>query len=666
MPNAVERRCTIVRTRSIALQFRLLRVHHSVRRVWLGKQLQQLSFRFVLLFLAFGVLVVIAPVSIIVAGQQGQASGGEMTNAAPQAAVFDTQHRPITAGGLVKTGPIAFLDVTEKAGLSKWRNVTGTPEKRMIIEAKGSGVCLIDYDNDGWLDIYLVNGSTLDALAGKARSPHAGLFRNNHDGTFTDVTASAHVANDRWGTGCVVGDYDNDGWPDLYVTNVGASRLYHNNQNGTFTDVAEQAGVALDEGSSDKAIDHTGATFGDYDGDGHLDLFVAGYIDLDLKNAQISGSRRPGYNFCQYRGVAVMCGPRGLTGGRDHLFHNNGDGTFTDVSRKLAVDGPGGYYGLDALFADVNGDGKPDLMVANDSTPNYLYINSGKGTFRDESYQSGFALNGDGREAANMGLAVGDYDNTGHLSVVSTTFSDDYAILFRNDGRGAFADVSYQTGIAEPSIPFVKFGDGFLDYDNDGWKDLLIVNGNVYPQVDEHPEWGQSYAQRPLLYHNAGNGKFDLVPAVEGTGLAVVTVGRGAAFGDLFNDGKIDVVINSMDGVPVLLRNVNSDHHHWVEMKLVGGPKSPRDAVGATVYLTGNGVHQRGDVLSGGSYLSSNDMRVHFGLSNSDKVDQIEIHWPSGRVEKLTLPLVDHIYTIAEGKGIVGAICQEQHCEAAH
>ena len=607
---------------------------------------------------------ILASLPVIAGGQQGQASGGEMTSAGPQTAVFDTQRRPITAGGFVKTGPVIFMDATETAGLSHWRNVTGGADKRVIIEAKGSGVCLLDYDDDGWLDIYLVNGSTLDAMAGKTPSPHAALFHNNHDGTFTDVTARAGVANDRWGTGCVVGDYDNDGWPDLYVTNVGASRLYHNNHDGTFTDVAVKAGVALDEGSSALAIDHTGATFGDYDGDGNLDLFVAGYIRLDMSNASLSQSSAAG--FCQYRGVQVMCGPRGLTGGRDHLFRNNGDGTFTDVSRKLGVDGPNGYYGLDALFADVNNDGKPDIIVANDSTPNYLYINRGNGTFSDESYQSGFALNGDGREAANMGLAVGDYENAGHLSVVSTTFSDDYPILFRNNGRGAFVDVSYQSGIAEPAIPFVKFGDGFLDYDNDGWKDLLIVNGHVYPQVDQHPEWGQSYAQRPLLFHNSGNGKFELVPAAEGTGLAAVTVGRGAAFGDLFNDGKIDVVINSMDGSPVLLRNVNPDHHHWVEMKLIGGPKSPRDAVGATVYVTANGMRERGDVLSGGSYLSSNDMRVHFGLGNSDTIDQVEIHWPSGAVERLGLPHVDRIYTITEDKGITGAISDGKRCDPLH
>jgi enediyne biosynthesis protein E4 len=599
------------------------------------------------------------------ASQQGQASGGEMTNASPHSAVFDAQHRPITAGGFAKTGPRVFEDITAPSGLSKWRNTTGSPDKQVIIEAKGSGVCLLDYDNDGWLDIYLVNGSTPDAIAGKAPSPHAALFRNNHDDTFTDVTESADVSNERWGTGCVIGDYNNDGWPDIYVTNVGASRLYRNNHNGTFSDVATQTGVALDEGSNNR-MDHTGATFGDYDGDGNLDLFVTGYIEIGANDAVLSGSKIAGYNFCQYRDVKVMCGPRGLNGGRDHLLHNNGDGTFTDVSKKLGVDGPSGYYGLDALFADVNNDGKPDILVANDSTPNYLYINKGNGTFKDESYESGFALNGDGREAANMGLAVGDYENNGRLSVVSTTFSDDFPILFQNNGKGTFTDVSYQSGIAAASIPFVKFGDGFLDYDNDGWKDLLIVNGHVYPQVDQHPEWGQSYAQRPLLYHNLGNGRFELVPAVEGTGLAVVTVGRGAAFGDLFNDGKIDAVINSMDGSPVLLRNAYPDHHHWVELKLIGGPKSPRDAVGATVYLTANGIRQRGDVLSGGSYISSNDMRVHFGLGDADKVDQLEIHWPSGSVEKIKLPFVDRIYDITEDHGVTGAMCQGKPCITVH
>ncbi len=571
-----------------------------------------------------------------------------MATAAPQKAQFDNLHRPITAGGFVKDGPVIFQNVAEAAGLTRWHHTAGTPEKKLILDAKGPGVCLFDYDNDGWLDIYLVNGSTYDALAGKATPPHAALFHNNHDGTFTEVAAKAGVANDRWGYGCAVGDFDNDGWPDLYVSNYGKNRLYRNNHDGTFTDVAEAAGVTVGAWS-------TGATFGDYDGDGRLDLFVAGYAQIDLANPPYSGSKAVSFTNCVYRGVPVMCGPRGLKGEHDHLFHNNGDGTFTDVGKTLGVDDPNGYYGLGALFADVNGDGKPDLIVADDSSPNYLYINKGDGTFQNESYEDGFALNGNGREAANMGIAAGDYENNGHLSIVTTTFADDYNILFQNDGTGYFTDVSYQAKLAESSIPFVGFADGFLDFDNDGWKDLMIINGHVYPEVDRHPEWGASYAQRPLLYRNLHNGTFSLVPAVEGSGLSVIIVGRGAAFGDIFNDGKMDVVINTMDGVPVLLRNVNSDCHNWVELKLTGGARSPRDAVGATVYLQANGMRQRGDVLSGGSYLSSNDPRVHFGLGDAAEAGTAEIHWPSGTIETIKLPAVNRIYSISEGQGITDA-----------
>jgi hypothetical protein len=584
-----------------------------------------------------------------------QQSQDGMANAGPHKAEFDSEHRPITAGGFVKTGPVIFQDVAQAAGLTGWHHTAGTPAKRLILEAKGPGVCLLDYDNDGWLDIYLVNGSTYNALEGKEAPPQAALFHNNHDGTFTNVTKTAGVANDRWGYGCAVGDYDNDGWPDIYVTNNGNNRLYRNNHNGTFTDVAEKALVTVGTWS-------TGATFGDYDGDGRLDLFVDGYAKIDLANPPIAGTKAVGYAACQFRGAPVMCGPRGLPGEHDHLFHNHGDGTFTDVSKKLGVDDPAGFFGLASLFVDVNNDGKVDLLVANDTSPNYLYMNKGDGTFEDQSYLSGYALNKDGREIANMGIAAGDYENNGHLSIVNTSFGDDYVVLFQNDGTGSFTDVSYQAGLAQASIPFVKFADGFLDYDNDGWLDLLIVNGHVYPEVDQHPEWGTSYAERPLLYHNLKNGKFDVVPAVEGTGLAVVAVGRGAAFGDIFNDGKIDVVINNMDGVPTLLRNVNPDHHRWVELRLVGGPKSPRDAVGATVYLQADGIRQREDVLSGGSYLSSNDMRVHFGLGDATDAGTAEIHWPSGAKEKVKLPAVDRIYTITEGRGITSALCGGEAC----
>jgi hypothetical protein len=565
---------------------------------------------------------------------------------------FDAQHRPVTAGGTVKTGPVIFQNIAAQAGLASWHNQTGGSEKKLIIEAKGSGVCLIDYDRDGWLDIYLVNGSTFTAQEGKAPAPHAALFRNNHDGTFTDVTDKAGVTNGRWGLGCAVGDYDNDGWPDLFVTNLGANRLYHNKRDGTFEDVAAKAGVELKGDSADVVVDHTGATFGDYDGDGRLDLFVAGYVIYDFKHPPLAGSSSVKSLTCQYRAVDVMCGPRGLKGAEDHLFHNNGDGTFTDVTKKAGVLDANLYYGLGTVFVDVNNDGKVDLVVANDSTPNYLYINNGDGTFQDASYTSGYAVNEAGREVANMGIAVGDYENNGHLDLANTTFSDDYFVVFRNEGTGTFEDVSYPVGVAEATIPFVGFGDGFLDYDNDGWKDLLFINGHVYPGVDKQPDWGMSYAQRPLLFRNLANGKFEVVPAVEGTGLAETAVGRGAAFGDLFNDGKIDVVINNLDGPPLLLRNVNPDHHHWIELNLVGGPKSPCDAVGATAYVIANGMRQRADVISGASYLSSSDMRLHFGLGDAAKVDAVEIHWPSGAVETVKPAGVDAIYTVQESKGV--------------
>jgi enediyne biosynthesis protein E4 len=573
------------------------------------------------------------------------------------APVLDSERRPITAGGFVKDGPVIFKDIAQQAGLTSWHHQMGTLEKKYILEATGSGVALLDYDNDGWLDIYMVNGSTYDALAGKSDPPHAALFHNNHDGTFTDVAAKAGVSNDRWGFGVAVGDYDNDGWPDIYVSNYGKNRLYHNNHDGTFTDVAEKAGVTLGNWS-------TGATFGDYDGDGKLDLFVPGYVHFNIEHPPIPGSAVVGYANCSFRGANTMCGPRGLEGEPDHLFHNNGDGTFTDVSEKAGVSDKDHYYGFTGVFVDLNNDGKVDLIVTNDSSPNYLYINNGDGTFEDQSFYSGFALNQNGLEQAGMGVAVGDYMNNGLLDLYTGTFSDDYKPLFRNKGDAAFTEISPRIGLAAPTYPFLTWATEFIDYDNDGWKDIFLVNGHVYPQVDQH-DWGTSYAQRPLLFHNINKGqKFEEIPPVLGTGLAEVIPGRGAAFGDLFNDGKIDVVINCMDHVPALMRNVNPDHHHWVGLKLIGGPKSPRDAVGATVYLTAGGLRQRADVLSGGSYESSNDQRPHFGLGDATSIDAVEIRWPSGLVEPVTLPSVDRFFVIEEGKGVIPGM-NDQSSKAA-
>jgi len=578
-----------------------------------------------------------------------------MGSGSPAASQPDKHQPPITASGIVKSGPVVFQDISAvgNSGLALWTHKMGTPAKNYIIETKGSGVGLIDYDNSGWLSIYLVNGSTVDALTGKETPPHAALFRNNHDGTFTDVAAQAGVTNDRWGTGVAIADFDNDGWPDIFVSNVGKNRLYRNNHNGTFTDVAEKAGVALGNWSS-------GATWGDYNGDGNLDLFVAGYLHWDWNDLPVSGQGGATNAFCTFRGEAVACGPRGLKGEPDHLFRNKGDGTFEDVSEKAGVADKAGYYGLGALFVDINNDGKIDLLVGNDSTPNYMYLNKGDGTFEDVSYASGFALNEAGRETASMGIAVGDYQNNGMLAIFDTTFSDDYKPFYRNEGDGNLTDISYQLGIAEVSVPFLSWGDAFLDYDNDGWRDLLMSDGHVYPQADKY-NWGTSWAQRPMLWRNLQGKRFENIPAVEGTGLADVIAGRGMAVGDLFNDGKLDAVINVIDGHPVFLKNVDPNKNHWLELKLLtaaippavskAADNGPRDAVGATVYVTANGMRQRGDVLSGGSYLSSNDPRPHFGLGPATKIDDIEVHWPSGKVEHFTAPGVDRIVTLTEGTG---------------
>ncbi|HYL65152.1 MAG TPA: CRTAC1 family protein [Candidatus Methylomirabilis sp.] len=579
------------------------------------------------------------------ATQSRRAQQSGVSTGAAYPAVKDALSRPITAGGFVDGAPIVYADITHAAGLDIFHHRMGTPQKSTILETPGSGVALLDYNNDGWLDIYLLNGSTFDALRGKEAPPRAMLLHNNHDGTFTDVTDKAGVANERWGFGVAVGDYDNDGWPDIYVSNFGKNRLYHNNHDGTFTDVAEKAGVTLGGWS-------TGATWGDYDHDGYLDLFVPGYVKFDVDHPPIAGHGGIPPGFCQFRGVDVMCGPRGLPGEHDHLFHNNGDGTFTDVSLKAGVSDPKGYYGFSSVFVDVDDDGWVDLAVANDSVPKFLYRNKHDGAFEDISYISGFALNDDGREQAAMGIGVGDYNHSGRIGFYITNFSDDYNTLYRSDGGGNFSDVTTSAGIAIPTIPFLGWGTAFLDYDNDGWLDLFAVNGHVYPLVDKY-DWGTTWAQRPLLFRNLGGKKFVEVPAATGSGLADVITGRGAAFGDLFNDGHIDVVINDIDSTPTLLRNVVKNGNHWVTFKLIGQGKSPRDAIGAKVFVTAGGFRQRGDVFSGGSYASSSDQRLHFGLGSATKIDKVEIRWPSGTNQEISVPGVDRIYTVVEGKGII-------------
>ncbi len=587
-------------------------------------------------------LLFLVPVAVVHgqhATETEQNSAGEAAGPA-HAAVKDEHQRPITAGGFLDGAPVVFRDVTKEAGLDKFHHRSGTLDKTTIIESPGSGVALLDFDNDGWLDIYLLNGSTVAALRGQEAPPRAMLFHNNHDGTFTDVTDKAGVANERWGFGVAVGDYDNDGWPDIYVANYGKNRLYHNNHDGTFTDVAEKAGVALGGWS-------TGPTWGDYDRDGLLDLFVPGYVKFDVDHPPREGK------LCQFRGMGVFCGPQGLPGEGDHLFHNNGDGTFTDVSVKAGVSDASGMYGLASVFVDVDDDGWPDLAVANDSVPSFLYRNRHDGTFEEIGVASGFALADDGHVQASMGIAIGDYNRDGKVDFYVSSFSDDYNSLYRNEGAGNFSEVAYRAGLGYPTIPFLSWGTGFLDFDNDGLLDIFVANGHVYPGVDQQ-DWGISYAERPQLFRNLDGSKFKEVPPATGSGLADVINARGAALGDLFNDGHIDVVINSMDSTPSLLRNVVKNGNHWIEFKLVGGPKSPRDAIGAKVFVTAGGIRQRGDVYSGGSYGSNSDPRLHFGLGSSSKIEKVEVQWPSGRREQFSVRQLDQILTLVEGQELAG------------
>src|SRR5258706_3505011 len=510
------------------------------------------------------------------------------------------------------TPGVAYADVTRVAGLAAFRQVSGSAAKDYILEATGSGVAVVDYDNDVWLDAYLVSGSTFAAWRGQEGAPSAALFHNNGEGTFPDVTSGAGVANRRWGQGVCVGDFDNDGWPDLYVTNFGPNRLYRNTGQGTFTDVAETAGVAVGGWS-------TGCAFGDYDGDGRLDLFVAGYIAPDLEHlpaspasarqagqkpsstdppaarATMGAAYRPGAAYCEYRGQPVMCGPRGLRGAPDHLFHNNGDGTFTDVSGQAGVADAGGLYGFGVRCLDFDDDGRLDLFVANDSGPNYLYRNRGDGTFQDVSYPSGAALNELGLQQAHMGVAVGDYDHAGPDALHITNFADDSNVLYHNDVAGLFTDASFSAGVGHLSIPFLGWGTHFLDYDNDGWLDLFVANGHVYPIVDGF-DWNTPHRQRALLFRNL-KGKFVEIGSSGGEGLTTARCLRGSAAGDFDNDGDIDLLASAIDDAPVLLRNEGGNRAgHWLSLRLVGDPalRCPRDAIGSAGFRPPHRVRPRG------------------------------------------------------------------------
>lgn len=520
---------------------------------------------------------------------------------------------------------IRFEDGSESAGLSSFILTGGSTEKRYLVEGLSGGVCLLDYDNDGFLDIYFVNGGTVESFRSGAPSGLSNaLFRNRGDRTFQDVTAQAGVeGNGAWGFGCSVADYDNDGWSDLYVTTYGSNILYRNLGDGRFEDVTGTAGVNDPRWSA-------GSAWADYNGDGWPDLFVANYLVLDRDNLPEPGSKFFGSmasgSGCRYAGLPVMCGPRRLPGAGDTLYRNNGDGTFSDVSREAGVDDPKEYYGLGAIWCDFDNDVHPDLYVANDSKPNYLYHNRGDGTFEEIGYLSGAAVNEQGDDQGGMGVACGDYENSGALAVFVTNFSDETNVLYRNEGQLTFFDATLQAGLGPVSLPYVGWGTFFFDVDNDGWLDLFFANGHIYPQIDQAPGL-LVYRQRNLLFRNLGNGRFEEVPD-QALGVPSA-VSRGAVRGDLDNDGDLDIVIANLDDSPTLLWNQTEPRQNFLILKLVG-TQSTRDALGARVRIRIRSQWQVREVRAGGSYLGNHDPRLHFGLGSTERVEEIQVRWPNG------------------------------------
>jgi len=543
---------------------------------------------------------------------------------------------------------VSFINVARESGLNAKTIFGGEHRNKYLLETTGCGVAFYDYDNDGWLDIFLVNGSRLEGFP-SGSEPTSHLFRNNRDGTFTDVTAKAGVGHSGWGQGVCIGDYDNDGWEDLFVTYYGKNILYHNNGDGTFTDVSLKAGVA---GKGTRW--NTGCAFVDYDRDGHLDLFVANYIDMDLATAPV-----PESGPCLYKGVLVACGPPGLQGGRNILYHNNGDGTFTDVSDAAGIFRANGTYGLGVLTADFDNDGWPDIYVANDSTASALYHNKKNGTFEDIAIEAGCALSPDGKPQAGMGVSAADYDLDGNLDLLKTNFAGDTPSLYHNLGGGNFEDATFGAGLGAHT-QFLGWGCGFLDFDNDGWPDILICNGHVYPEVEQlRTEAG--YPQRKLLYRNLRNGHFADVSLQVGTGISDPAPCRGCAFGDFDNDGDIDVVVNTVNDYPQLLRCDSKVENNWIKIRTIG-TKSNRSGIGArltcTTHVAGEAKPHRqiDEVRSGGSYISQSDLRVHFGLGKADKVDVLEIRWPSGQVDTLKDVRANQLIFVKEGAGISRAV----------
>jgi enediyne biosynthesis protein E4 len=531
-----------------------------------------------------------------------------------------------------------FTDIAEKAGLTAVNVFGGVETKKYIIETTGTGVAIFDYDNDGWPDIFIVNGTTLEGFPSE-QAPTNHLYRNNHDGTFTDVTVKAGLVATGWGQGVCVGDYDNDGWEDLYVTYYGKNRLYHNDH-GVFTEVAEKAGVA----GSGKAWG-TGCAFVDYNRDGRLDLMVANYVDFNMSTTPTPGEG----SSCVWKGVPVMCGPRGLPGAKNILYENRGDGTFADVTTKANIDQTGGHYAFSVSTFDFDDDGWPDIYVACDSAPSILYHNNRDETFTDIAVMAGVAFNEDGREQAGMGTTIADYNGDGRLDIFKTNFSDDTPTLYRNDGDGIFSDVTFAAGLGLHT-QYLGWGTMFFDFDNDGWPDLVLANGHVYPEVDKY-HLGSGYMEPRLLYHNNGNGTFTDVSAIAGPGINAVSSARGLAVGDFWNDGRLSVLISNVYARPSLLVNTVSSGNHWVAFKTIG-TRSNRDGIGAKLTVKAGKRTLVDEVRSGSSYISQSDLRVHFGLASAVKIDAVQVRWPSGLVEHFDNLSIDAIHMLKEGSGV--------------